>query len=83
MLADAQGRARRLNLLADKALLAAFADGKKQVGVKQVRIAIQESGANFSSASFKPDIPWQAVAAGLFSLVLAFIAGIWLFGLLK
>jgi len=83
LLADAQGRARRLNLLADKALLAAFADGKKQVGVKQVRIAIQESGANFSSASFKPGIPWQAVAAGLFSLVLAFIAGNWLFGLLN
>lgn len=50
LLADAQGRARRLNLLADKALLAAFANGKKQVGIKQVRIAIQESGANFSSA---------------------------------
>jgi len=83
LLADAQGRARRLNLLADKALLAAFADGKRQVSAKHVRIAIQESGTNFSSASFKPRIHWQAVAAGLFSLALTFIAGIWLFGLLN
>jgi type II secretory pathway predicted ATPase ExeA len=53
LLNDANGRARRLNLIADKALLAAFADDKKQVSAKHVWMAIGDIGANFSSAAFK------------------------------
>jgi MSHA biogenesis protein MshM len=50
LLNDAGGRARRLNLIADKALLAAYAAGQRHVGVRHVWQAIQDAGANFSSA---------------------------------
>lgn len=53
LLTDAGGRARRLNLIADKALLAAFAEGKRQVSARHVHIAITDAGANFSSRSAK------------------------------
>lgn len=36
------GRARRINLLADKALLAAYANGKSSVQIEQVRTAVSE-----------------------------------------
>ena len=83
LLADAQGRARRLNLIADKALLAAFAQGKRQVNKKHVRMAIQDAGSTFSSATFssanlKQCRRWQVAAAWLFTLVLTAIAVIWL-----
>lgn len=72
LLNDAKGRARRLNLVADKALLAAFAEGRKQVNAKHVRLAIKDVGANFSS--LKPGKP-----AGLFWLLIIFmVAFIWL-----
>ncbi len=38
-----QGLTRRVNILADKALLAAFADGTHQVTVKQARAAVRDS----------------------------------------
>jgi len=66
LLNDAGGRARRLNLIADKALLAAFADDKKQVNAKHVLMAIGDAGANFSSAGFK--------SRGVQLLILALIA---------
>ncbi|HEX7455329.1 MAG TPA: AAA family ATPase [Gallionella sp.] len=72
LLTDAQGRARRLNLIADKALLAAFAEGKRQVNAKHVRMAIQDAGANFSSAGVKPG--WQAAVVWLSTLVLTGIS---------
>jgi type II secretory pathway predicted ATPase ExeA/septal ring-binding cell division protein DamX len=44
MIAQAsQGLTRRVNILADKALLAAFADGTHQVTVKQARAAVRDS----------------------------------------
>ena len=52
LLNDAQGRVRRINLIADKALLAAFAEGHRQVAARHVRLAIQDAGANFSSIHF-------------------------------
>ena len=66
LLNDAGGRARRLNLIADKALLAAFAEYKKQVSAKHVLMAIGDAGANFSSAGFK--------SRGVQLLILALIA---------
>lgn len=53
LLNDARGRARRLNLIADKSLLAAFAEGHRQVGARHVWRAIRDTGANFSSAGSK------------------------------
>jgi type II secretory pathway predicted ATPase ExeA len=58
LLGDARGRARRLNLVADKALLAAFAEGKRQVSARHVWQAIQDAGSNFASLSFKPHYAW-------------------------
>ncbi len=49
LLNDAKGRARRINLLADKALLAAYADQTRQVKLKHVRLAIRDIGPNFSA----------------------------------
>lgn len=73
LLNDARGRARRLNLIADKALLAAFADGKRQVNIRHVRLAIADAGANFSS-SFDSKRYWQATIL----IVLTTIVAIWL-----
>lgn len=39
-----QGLTRRVNIIADKALLAAFAAGTYQVGLKEVKAAIRDSG---------------------------------------
>lgn len=73
LLNDAKGRARRLNLIADKSLLAAFADGKQQVSARHVRLAIQDAGANFFS-SFDSKRYWQATIA----IVLTTVAAVWL-----
>ena len=51
LLSDAQGRIRRLNLIADKSLLAAFAQGKNRVNASHVYLAIKDTGANFSSTA--------------------------------
>ncbi|HEY5761749.1 MAG TPA: AAA family ATPase [Rhodocyclaceae bacterium] len=37
------GLSRRINIVADKALLAAFVDGEHQIGVKQVKVAIKDA----------------------------------------
>ncbi len=55
LIRDAKGRARRLNLIADKALLAAFGEGKKRVGTRHVHLAIRDIGANFSSEHSKTE----------------------------
>jgi MSHA biogenesis protein MshM len=51
LLTDANGRIRRLNLIADKSLLAAYAQGQHQVSLSHVHLAIRDTGANFSSSS--------------------------------
>lgn len=67
LLNDANGRARRINLIADKALLAAFAENKKQVDARHVRRAISDAGRNFSS-SFIHKSDYQTAAAFFFLL---------------
>ena len=69
LLNDANGRARRLNLIADKSLLAAYAQGKKQVSARHVGIAISDVGTNFSSSRLRKHI-WPAVTALLLSATL-------------
>lgn len=69
LLNDANGRARRLNLIADKSLLAAYAEGKNQVSARHVGIAIGDVGTNFSSSLLMKHI-WPAATALLLSATL-------------
>jgi type II secretory pathway predicted ATPase ExeA len=71
LLNDAQGRVRRINLIADKSMLAAFAEGHRQVSTRHVHLAIQDAGANFSSVR----IPRWSLATTLLILT---IASFWL-----
>jgi type II secretory pathway predicted ATPase ExeA len=58
--AASQGLTRRINILADKALLAAFVAGGHQVGAKEVRTAIRDSEfANHPAPGAGPR-PWHA-----------------------
>ena len=61
------GRARRINLLADKALLGAYASGKSTVQAEQVRNAVAELHDDIAPASrWKlPGWPWAVVAIAL------------------
>ena len=67
------GRSRRINLLADKALLGAYAGGKSTVQVEQVRNAVAELHDNIASPSRwrLPSWPWAVVS-------LALVLGMWL-----
>lgn len=77
LLHDAKGRARRLNLLADKALLAAYADNNKQVRAKHVRLAIRDIGANFATPQAHPRRQWGLTAAWLTSIALTAIGSMY------
>ena len=73
---SAKGMVRRVNILADKALLAAFADNVYQVTQKQVRAAIKDSefGAEKAKLSSKPSQILMWLALLLFGLM----CGYWL-----
>jgi MSHA biogenesis protein MshM len=60
---SSHGLTRRINILADKSLLAAFADGTHQVTAKHARAAIRDS--EFSSARRGVPNAWWFVGAGL------------------
>ncbi|MCX7156843.1 MAG: AAA family ATPase [Rhodocyclales bacterium] len=57
LLKASQGRARRINLLADKALLAAYAEGVKQVDKRHVKTACGELHAD-PAANRWAGLPW-------------------------
>jgi type II secretory pathway predicted ATPase ExeA/septal ring-binding cell division protein DamX len=69
-----EGLTRRINILADKALLASFAGGTHQVGGKEAKAAIKDS--DFSPAPsggrvrLSPSGPLWAIAGALVALVL-------------
>lgn len=67
------GRARRINLLADKALLGAYASGKSTVQVEQVRNAVAELHDNIATPSrwHLQGWPWAVLS-------LAVLLGVWL-----
>ncbi|MBS1143650.1 MAG: ATPase [Proteobacteria bacterium] len=74
-----EGLSRRINILADKALLAAYSSGSHEVGVNEIRIAVQD--ARFSP--LKPTAPfrmkpllWGMAGAGLLAVLLALISGL-------
>ncbi len=74
---SSQGLTRRINILADKALLATFAAGSHQVGPKEARAAIRDS--EFSAVqtsmakSLPPPILWAAGGAAMMLIAI----GIW------
>jgi MSHA biogenesis protein MshM len=58
-----EGLTRRINILADKSLLAAFADSSHQVAAKHARAAIRDS--EFGGRRWAPPNAWWLVGAGL------------------
>ena len=72
---SAQGLVRRVNILADKALLAAFADNVYQVTPKQVRAAIKDSefGTEKSKLAAKPSQMMMWATLLLAGLVLGYL----------
>ncbi|WP_047540657.1 AAA family ATPase [Methylotenera versatilis] len=73
--ASAQGLVRRVNILADKALLATFADNLYQVTPKQVRAAIKDSefGLEQSKLTAKKSQIWMWAALLLVGLALGYL----------
>jgi MSHA biogenesis protein MshM len=69
-----QGLTRRINILADKALLATFAAGSHQVGIKEARAAIRDSefsGVQTSMLkSLPPPLLWAAGGAAMMLLAM-------------
>jgi hypothetical protein len=69
------GRARRINLLADKALLAAYAQGERSVEGKHVNSAVQELPIGQISAPVKKVYPWRLLGLS-FAMALVMSAGV-------
>jgi type II secretory pathway predicted ATPase ExeA len=73
-----EGLSRRINILADKALLAAYSSGSHQVGSTEIRIAAQD--ARFSALKPRPafnaqPLIWGAAGASLVAMVVALSIG--------
>jgi len=66
------GLSRRINILADKALLAAFAEGKHAVGEREARAAIRDS----EFAQLRAPTRWKSVAAGAALVAAGLAAGL-------
>jgi type II secretory pathway predicted ATPase ExeA len=73
-----QGLTRRINILADKALLASFASGSHQVGFKEAQAAIKDAAfsSNPAAGSKQPTRSGLVWAAGGALAMLA-LTGIW------
>ncbi len=69
-----QGLTRRINILADKALLATFATGNHQVGIKEMRAAIRDAEFSSVRTSVANTLPlpflWAAGGAGIMLLAI-------------
>ena len=63
-----QGLLRRINILADKALLAAYSGGARQVSAQHVARAVRDSEYRSSTRLPRTLWPWSAVAASLLAL---------------
>lgn len=60
-----EGRARRINLLADKALLAAYAQGSRSVEGAHVNSAVQELPIDHAAPSMTRNYRWQLAATSM------------------
>ena len=67
-----KGLARRANILADKSLLAAFADNVYQVTPKHVKAAIQDSEFGRYATNYKRYFIWAIVLIGLLAAGMAY-----------
>jgi len=70
--ASAKGLARRVNILADKSLLAAYADNVYQVTPKHVKAAIQDSEFGRKTANYKQYFIGASLLIGLLAAVLGY-----------
>lgn len=70
----AKGLARRVNILADKSLLAAFADNVYQVTPKHVKAAIQDSEFGRNATNYKQYFVWAIL---LIACLTTFLAVMW------
>lgn len=75
-----KGLVRRVNILADKAMLAAFADNAYAVSPRHVAIAIKDSEFGAEQSGTTSRYPWPLVAGGtlLIGLAAGFAAHMWL-----
>lgn len=71
-----EGLTRRINILADKALLSAFSENKHQIDSKQIKAAIRDAQFNpMRDGNAKP-ITWITIAAAIIVIAgLAYLAG--------
>lgn len=77
---ESQGLTRRVNILADKSLLAAFSDGATQVLLKHARAAVKDSGFRRIGRALAFNPWWLAaggVAAGLLIGVILQFTPLW------
>ena len=72
---SAEGLVRRVNILADKSLLAAFAEDVYQVTLKHVKAAIQDSEFGRKTANYKQYFLWAMLLTACLAVFLAFIWG--------
>jgi len=59
-----EGLTRRVNIIADKALLAAFADGTHNVTLKHVKAAVRDTEFSDPSSPVATGIPWGYIIPG-------------------
>lgn len=69
----AKGLARRVNILADKSLLAAFADNVYQVTPKHVKAAIQDSEFGRHTTNYKRYFVWAIFLIACLAVLLAYL----------
>lgn len=79
--AAAQGLVRRVNILAEKSLLAAYAENVHQVSVKHVNAAIQDSEFGQSASASKKWLSHQPILIGV--ALIALLAALTMFYLRK
>ncbi|MDI1298351.1 AAA family ATPase [Methylotenera sp.] len=70
--AAAEGLARRVNILADKSLLAAYADNVYQVTPKHVKAAIQDSEFGRKTTNYKQYFIGASVLIGLLAIAIGY-----------
>ena len=70
---SAEGLVRRVNILADKSLLAAFAENVYQVTPKHVKAAIQDSEFGRKTTNYKQYFLWAMLLTACLAVFLAFI----------
>lgn len=71
-----EGLTRRVNILADKALLAAFSENKHQIDTRQVKAAIRDAQFSTMRNSIAKPVKWVAATAIVALIaVVAYLAG--------